>query len=419
MGASYLVAQPLLLNALSIPATAYIIKSLGPFGYGQWAVALSLLAGTGVLANLGVRAAFVRSVSRDPDTAPTAFAEQLGLRMAMGAGAGAVALALCAALRYPPAVLQCTLLLAIGGIFGAVAAVVADVLTAIQRLASMALINFIAGLSLTVASVLAIWLGAGPVGLALSYLIGPVLTALLSLLLVQRQLFPVRISWNLRRSWSLLVSSRVLSLQLFIGAIEAQAGNLLVPKLVGIESYGYFAAGTLLPNRLLVVPDGLSTAFFPVLARAHGQGHAAFRSAVKRFFLLAGLAGLATAIPVFLLAGPIARLLFPRQPDICRTMNQLKIWMVPLVSLTSAAGYSLNAAFREAAEAKAASMAILVSLTMTVGLIVTFGLAGAGAALLTKAALNLIVRIPPLFATLDPDGAFAATRQPAPAGQEK
>lgn len=400
VGASFLVAQPLLLNALSIPATAYIISSLGPLGYGQWAIALSLLTSTSMLTNLGVRAAFVRRVSRDHASARGSFAEQLGLRLVLGAFAGAVSLSVCAALGYPSIVLQCTLLLAIGGVFSAAGTVVADVLTAMERLPSMAAINGIAGLSLTVASVAAIWSGAGPFGLALSYLLGPMLTALLSLALVQRQLFPVRVSWDVRRWGSLLYESRVLGFQLFIVGLDAQAANLLVPKLVGIASYGYFAAGTLLPTRLLVIPDGLNDAFFPVLARSHAEGLAAFRRSVKRFCILAGVAGLGAAVPVFLLAGPIARLLFPNQPEICRTIIQLTIWIVPLFAIQTAVGYSLNAAYREAAESRVSFIATVISLCATVGLIVWFGLLGAAAALLVKGALNCVFRIPVLMTTL-------------------
>ena len=36
--------QPLLLNVIGIPAAIYIVRSLGPTSYGQWAAAGSLVA---------------------------------------------------------------------------------------------------------------------------------------------------------------------------------------------------------------------------------------------------------------------------------------------------------------------------------------------------------------------------------------
>lgn len=394
IGAGFMVAQPLLLNALSIPATGYIIKSLGPLQYGEWAVALSLLASTTVLVGLGARSAFVRLISRERDKAPHAFAEQLGLRIFLGAFAGAVSLAACIALGYRGIVIQCTALLALGGIFNAVAQVVADLLIGFERLPSMSIINGIGGLSLTVASVVAIYFGFGPIGLAASYMIGPILMAALSLLLVQRQLFPVRMLWMPRRWWALLAESKTFTGQLLIYGLDTQAANLLVPKLVDVTSYGYFAAGTLVPTRLIVVPDGLNTAFFPVLVRNHGEGPKAFRRSVRNYLLLSFAVGMAAALPVYFLAGPVARLLFPDHPEVCKMLMQTTIWWVPLVSLYTGITNCLNAAYREGPEARAAFAAMIVSMIVTVALIWTWQLTGAAIALLAKGAINLLFRAP-------------------------
>lgn len=400
IGAAFTMAQPLMLNAISIPATAYIIASLGPLDYGEWAVALSLIASTAVLTALGARSAFVRGLSREPTTAPQAFADQLGLRLFLGAFAGAVSLGVCLALGYNGVVLRCTLLLAIGGIFNTVVQVVADLLVAFERLPSMSAINAVGGLSLTIASVIAIWLGAGPFGLAASYMFGPVLSAALSLLLVQRQLFPVRMSWNPRRWWALLTESKIFTGQLLIYGLDTQAANLLVPKLVDVTSYGYFAAGTLVPMRLMVIPDGMSMAFYPGLVRSHAEGPDAFRRHVGRYCLLAGIVGTLAAVPVFFLAGPIARLLFPLHPDVCQTMIQLTIWWVPLVALHTALTASLNAAFREGRETRIAFAAMLVSLVTTAILVATWQLTGAGIALLAKGFINLTFRMPLFFSAM-------------------
>ena len=44
LGAVCMMLQPIFLNLLSIPATAYIIRGLGALGYGQWMVGVSLVA---------------------------------------------------------------------------------------------------------------------------------------------------------------------------------------------------------------------------------------------------------------------------------------------------------------------------------------------------------------------------------------
>src|SRR4051812_16515286 len=128
LGALYLIAQPLLLNALAVPATALIIRSLGPTEYGQWAVSTSLIAVAIVLTNLGLRTLFVRAVAQDPSSAAAAFAEQLPLRILLALLAGAVSLGTCAALRYPMVVVECTAVAVAGMALTVILSAAADVL---------------------------------------------------------------------------------------------------------------------------------------------------------------------------------------------------------------------------------------------------------------------------------------------------
>ena len=64
-----LAAQPFLLSVLSVFATAYIIRGLGPVEYGRWATAAALTGATGIFANLGLRPLFIRSLAGCPPSA--------------------------------------------------------------------------------------------------------------------------------------------------------------------------------------------------------------------------------------------------------------------------------------------------------------------------------------------------------------
>src|SRR5688500_2100456 len=92
-GAACRAFQPLLLNALGVPATAYIIRRLGAHEYGEWSVATTLVATAAVFSSLGLRGPFVRAVARDDACVPSAFADQLGTRMVMAILAGVTAVA--------------------------------------------------------------------------------------------------------------------------------------------------------------------------------------------------------------------------------------------------------------------------------------------------------------------------------------
>jgi O-antigen/teichoic acid export membrane protein len=402
LGTLCLIIQPLLLNVIGIPATGYIIHQLGATGYGQWATATTLIATVTFLTNLGLRMYFIRSIAQDPDSAQTGLAEQLGLRVFLGLLATAVAVAVALALRYPPVVVQCTAIAAVGLILTCAASALTDLLQATQHLTALAGVNLIAGLVLTAASVAVIAARGGPAELSLAYLLGPLITLALSVRLTQRRCCKVGMHWNLRRSASLLWQSRLMASQLGVGTVATQAEALLIPKLVGINAYGFFSAGWLLPSRLGIIPDAVITTFYPIFAQKQREGtRAAAQEVARAAVLVLGLCG-AAAVSICLIAGPIARILFPEQAALCRQVMQISVWWLPLQGLAGVMGYALNAAGRERDETRLSISSNIASITVSAALILTFGLTGAAWATVCRGALAVLIRLPCVLRTFPP-----------------
>ena len=164
--------QPLLLNALSLPVMAYIIRRLGPENYGQWMVATSLLAVCSILTGLGLRGAFVRKLAADPASAGVALAEQLGLRLLLASLAAMLTVLICRLLGYSSLVQGCAIVGAAGLALTTIATTLADLLQSFQRIKTLAAVNLMAGLALTGVSIIVAYCGAGPVGMAAAYLTG-------------------------------------------------------------------------------------------------------------------------------------------------------------------------------------------------------------------------------------------------------
>lgn len=402
MGAAWLILQPLALNALTVPATAYIIRRMGPEGYGLWGISAGLVATVLFLTSLGVRPLFVRAIAQDPSRAPEAFAEQLGLRTLLACGAGLVALAACLILRYPPVVLACTLIGAVGLVCTAVGSSVTDLLYARERLGESAGITFAAGLLLTASSVLAAWAGWGPVGLAGAYVVGPAASAVLSLWLVRRKFFPVRVRWDLGRFRALIRESRALAAQVTVGSLGTNAEALLVPKLLGATIFGYFSAGMLLPNRLTVISDGIGTAFYPVLSRKWAEDRREAGAEALRFFGLSVGSCSLMAVCGWLIAGPAAQILFPEDPGTCRTVIAITMWGLPLYAVADGMFQCLNASGHHSLQARRTILATLVGLGVTLLLISRLGIVGACLSWLVRPSIAALFYIPAFWKVFGP-----------------
>lgn len=401
IGAACLSLQPLALNALSVPVLAYIIFRLGPTGYGQWTVATALLTVFAILSSLGLRGAFVRSVAADPESAASFVAEQLGLRMFLTTVAGLLALLVCRLLDYPAPVLWCALVGAAGLLLSSVATTLADLLQAFHRLKTLASVNLVSGLSLIAVSVAAARWGDGPVAMAAAYLTGPVVSALLLIVIVQKRCFPVRVRWNVRRFVKLVAGSRFFAAQLWLATGSAHAEALLLPRLVGMHQFGFFTAGTLLATRLTALPDGLCMAAYPAMIKVCSgeEGPKGGASLVAKLLLIAASGGVLIAFVGMLCADAIGGLLFPGQSEVFAVIASITIWSLPIGAVESVMGSALNAAGKDAAQARASLPAAVLSLVGTVVLVFSLGVTGACWSMLLRPAVRAAFLAPLVFRT--------------------
>jgi O-antigen/teichoic acid export membrane protein len=377
-GAFFLIVQPLIINLIGIPAFACIMRSLGPLKFGQWSIAVSLVALTTFLTNLGLRTIFVRSIAIEPDKAGLRFAEQLGLRFLLALAASGAAILLAWGLAYSRDIILSVAITSLGLVLTVISLVSGDVLQGFQRFKIFATVNFIAGIVLTLLSVGAVLAGCGPVGLSISYLSGPAISATLFLLIIHVQHFPIRIRFDFRRFRDMLNENRTQGVQQFFWVLQDRIEQLLIPKMVGIAEFGYFSAGSMPAGRLTILPDGLSTAFYPALSRQCSQKDRSTTIALTARLIMVSFAlCLPFAVLLTFLAGPLSAILFRTRPDICKQVIQVTIWSLPILGLFSPMSFIMQAAGKHEIAARWGIYATVCNVAASIFLIKFFGLNGA------------------------------------------
>jgi O-antigen/teichoic acid export membrane protein len=394
IGAACISLQPILLSALMLPVTAYVIRGLGPTAYGQWAIATTLTAVVVFVTNPGLRGAFVRSVARDPESAAGALAEQLGARIALSFVAAIIAVGVSLVLRYPKVVVLCTAVSSVGLVLLTVSTTGSDLLQALQRLPTVAMVNMAAGLVLTVASVVATFLDLGPVGVAVAYLVGPTTSIALFLWLIHRQHFPVRVRWDLGGAFRLVWNARHIASQQLVWSAAHNAEALMIPGMVGPKVFGYFSAGALLSQRLGAIPEGLCSAAYPAMVAAYRDGARPALRVFFKFLFVVLITSIAGAVCTNFIAGPIARLLFKEQAEICEQVMRITIWVLPSMGAHFCLGYLLNAMDRDAAQAKLSLVASVINLGITAVLVLRFGIIGACWSMVLRYIVHLLFQVP-------------------------
>lgn len=394
-----LAFQPLLLNAISLFATAYIVRRLGPYDYGVWAVAMSLTTANAFLTNLGVRPLFVRALAQDPAEAAVVFGDQLVVRGIMSVGASTLAIAACLALGYPRAVLECVGIGTLSLLLSVLWTVYADVLQARHRFSVLAAASLLAGSVVTVATVIAAWGGGGPVVLATAYVTGPAATLVFLRAAVRRERITAEFAWAPERYHEMFREARSIGAQQFLSMLRDRFEELVVPRLAGIESFGLFAAGILPASRLAQIADGIATAFYPAIARTSGdqdnRGDATAHVGTMITIALATTLPLATILAF--VAPTLMSILFPAGAGAAVRVMIITAWSVPLAALSTTLNYALQAGGRHRLAAVASIRATLISTAISMVAIWKFGVVGASWGLVVRPALLTAFLVRPMI----------------------
>ena len=394
LGGAFVASQFLALNAVGLFATAYIIRRLGPLQFGEWATAAALASAHLVVTNAGLRTIFVRDLARVPDRATDLLAAQLTLRISLGVVASGCALAVAMLLRYPPIVIGCTAVDCIWILLSVISSTFGDVLQARERFGSYSATAFLAGIVVTVSSLVAVFLGCGPIGLSIAYLSAPLVSAALYWRHLRR-FITVRICWDPWRAWALLREARLVGLNLVAGAVRDRAEHLLVPRLAGLEPFGIFSAGSMIGDRLAHVPDAVCTAFYPRISRAAHQGlDVPVASTIAAMLSVALAASLALAVIGTFLADSLAAVLLPTAQETCRRVIEITVWAVPVTAASLGASFALQAAGHHEHVARVGLGATAASAVTSAALIAALGLDGASWAVVARPAMQLLLLFP-------------------------
>lgn len=382
---AWLSVLPLVLNLVSVAANGFIIRRLGEDGYGAVVVALGLTGTAVLLANLGMRALYIKAVAGATDReVEDLMSEQMGLRCAL-AGLGGLAAIAAARLIYPDdrITLLCTVLQSIGLVLSITWTVMADVQNARERFRENALIGFWAGLALTATSVIVAAFSANPVAVSGAYLVGPAV----SLFLQRRAMVEMGLAVRLggvepQRYRRLLHDARLLAGNDVLSVVRDRLESIWAPMVFGKALLGIHAAGMLVAERSSQIPDAAATAYFPTIAARHRHGDPdGVSAAASQVVTLALLLGAVLGVFTWFGAPYVASLLFPSvdqlpSRELATYVTRWSAIAIPLGALTIVFRYSLQAVGEHNANAKDQMLATVVGASMALGLALALGIRG-------------------------------------------
>ena len=330
----WLLGEKILRLLIGLVVGALTVRYLGPEQFGLLSYALAFVTLVSVLANLGLDALVVRDIARKPQARDAILGSAFVLRAAGALVAVSVAAAAGALLdTAAPGLRLLAFVTALSLIFQALDPI--DAWFKSQLRARVAVIaRNTAFLIASGTRLLLIWTEAPLLWFAVMITAEAALSAL-ALLIAYRTEGSRLLDWRpdyvtmrelARQGWPLMLAGLMVSLYMRIDQV-------MLGQMAGTQALGLYSAAVLISEPLHFVPMAIVASAAPVLAQWHRSDPALFHVRMEDLFRVLLLVAAAMALPISLLARPLAEFLFGPEFRDTGPVLSVHVWAGVFVAL--------------------------------------------------------------------------------------
>jgi O-antigen/teichoic acid export membrane protein len=269
---------------LTVGSAALLFRHLGVEDGGRYVTVLALVGMVSGVTEIGLTAIGVRELAtRRPEERGLVMRNLLGLRLVLTAVGVAAAVAFAAVVGYEPVVVAGTALAGVGAVATAVQSTLGISLTAALRFGWVTTLELVRQV-LTVAGIVALvlWSAGLLPFLALTIPVGALVLLLTAW--VVRSDVPLTPSFD-RAEWRALLREVLpFAAATVIAAVYFRAAMIVLSVVSTPTETGYFAAPFRVTEVLLLIPNLVVGAAFPIFARAARDDHERLAYGVERVF---------------------------------------------------------------------------------------------------------------------------------------
>ncbi|HHO76830.1 MAG TPA: flippase, partial [Deltaproteobacteria bacterium] len=282
-----------LISALSdVVLFVLIARYLGPEQLGIFSFLYAIISILTVFSNLGLDTLIIRDIARENDKAPSFFSNIFILKIIMSLISMFVLVGILHWMNYTEIVVRLGALFSMIIVLKAVLSLNDAFFEAFERFEFMGALKIL--YSLMVVGIIWICLQfiVNLFGIVLVMILASSLCVILGWILLQRRMFPIKISINPDKWKSLLKEAYPFVFASFMGVMYAKTDILMLSKMVGNDAVGVYSAAYKIVNAYGIFPSILVMALFPLLSRRYKEAEGSIdkiSNHMMRFLLIIGV----------------------------------------------------------------------------------------------------------------------------------
>jgi O-antigen/teichoic acid export membrane protein len=386
-----MLAGQILIKILAFAFSILVVRRLGPNDFGEYSAAMAYAFILAMLSDWGTSTWAVREMARQPEThtwiVPNAMALRALLSVLVIIGTTLSAWIL----GKPPDMVLGIFIASLALLLYAFQGPLESVLIAHERLDLSAAFNVLNQITFMALGTLALVGGAGYLGLLGASLAGVLVMGGACAWTIHRVLHLQFARPTRQQSWQLLVNSIPFGIIGIVSEFTRRFGTVFMSFALANAAIAWFSVPYNLILMLLVLAQSLALSMYPTMVKEYDSGRGAIRDTVQRAMRFLFLLSFPIAVGGCLLADPIIRLLYGADYIPAIPVMQILIWSLPFMFLAEILGRACITLHRERQVAWIISINALVTITLTVFLIPTWGVLGAALVIVLNQFINVVL----------------------------
>jgi O-antigen/teichoic acid export membrane protein len=382
----WLIAQPLLLNALSVLSTGYIARKLGAADYGTFNIGFAQIGFFTPLSTLGLSGIAIRAIAQDRSNAREVVGHVFAARLLTTTVAVLLAFGWLLLPTYSPATRMVGMAAVLSMVCTSCGSICLNLFQGFERSKLTAQPQIAGGLIITLLSVIALLAGLGLPGFVAAYVVGAIIQLGLLMGLARRHFFPIqpRWDWNAIRGYLRLTPPFAITDLIARSTLPSVLDVMILGALFSSSAVGPYAAAIGLVARLAVVPWGIVDALYPAVAHEHATEGTQSHRALWKAVLYLALATVPISLCLTATAPTVLWILFGDEYLSAVRPLQIAAWILPLGGAVYLVRTSLTAVHRQVLVARLTIVSGVVAVGLFWMLIPRFGMVGAATALVLR-----------------------------------
>ena len=380
--AAAIAAATILARGLQFGWSLLLAQLIGAAGYGIWGTLGAMLATAATLPEFGMGLIVLRDVSRQREAAGRYLAATLIAQLGLALAAYLILLVIGLFAPYDPMVKGLLALAGLSLFVDTLGNMGYNQLLAAERMTTTSALQIAHIVALVGLALIALLMGRGLPGLYIATIGAGGIRAAWHWTALRRA--GVRLAWPpqaaliaylFRQGWPIALSS-------FLAYAYQHVDKVLVFTFLGEQQAGYLTAAFVIVFGVIEVLSvaGL-TALFPVMSRMAGENPTALRDFVDRLALLTFSITLPVGVGIAALARPLANVFFPGFAGTAAVLEVL-IWHAVASMVGNVYAQLLLVDGRQSRLMQIRALGLAANIAGNVVLLPTFGLRGAGMAIL-------------------------------------